>query len=197
MIGVVDYGCGNLRSLQNALDFLGLPHVLIREPSALASCRQAILPGVGHFGHAVEQLGRLGLDRALECHVGQDRPLFGICLGMQLLFEGSAESPGLNGLGLIPGIFERIDPAGLKVPHMGWNRILFEPGKIQREAYFVHSYCLPAGSAPSGGDWLGLCRYGTAFVAAFRRRHLAGCQFHPEKSGPWGLQFLREVLTWS
>ena len=197
MIGLVDYGCGNLQSLRNALEALGLTYSVISGPGDLARCEQAILPGVGHFGHAAEHLRRTGLDGAIRRHLDQDRPLLGICLGMQLLFEGSAESPGSAGLGQFPGRFELFGQTGLKVPHMGWNRVRLLPADLWMEAYFVHSYYLPAGRTPPGCTWSGFCAYGVDFLAAFRRGRLAACQFHPEKSGPRGLHFLREVLSWS
>lgn len=194
MIGILDYGCGNLRSLENALEALGLASRRVDSAEALGAVDRLIQPGVGHFGHAMLQLRQRGLEGPVKAFVASGRPILGICLGMQLLFEGSEEAPETLGLGLLPGRFEAFADPALKVPHMGWSAVDF--GDRAGNAYFVHSYFLPAwpGSAPS--QRLGLARYGRPFVAAFRSGNLAGCQFHPEKSGAWGLALLEEMLTW-
>jgi imidazole glycerol phosphate synthase glutamine amidotransferase subunit len=196
MMGIVDYDCGNLRSLENALDGLGLAWRRCRRPAELAGTDRLILPGVGHFGHAMQHLAATGLAAALAEHAGRGGRLLGICLGMQLLADGSAEAPDVPGLGLAPGVYERFDGPSLKVPHMGWNRVAFDGAMTAGAAYFVHSYYLPGLAPGTPGDWQGTCAYGgREFVAAFRRGNLTACQFHPEKSGRWGLDFLREVLT--
>jgi imidazole glycerol-phosphate synthase len=199
VIGLLDYGCGNLGSLENALAFLGLPCRRVAEPAGLAAVDRLILPGVGHFGHAMARLGTSGLEGPLRAWAGGGRPLLGICLGMQLLFEGSEEAPGLAGLGLLPGRFTAFTDPALKVPHMGWSPVAFgggSPSPLDGTAYFVHSYRLPAWVGPPP-ERLGLARYGGPFVAAFQAGNLAGCQFHPEKSGDWGLACLGEALAWS
>ncbi len=190
MIGIVEYGCGNLASLENALDVLGFPHQRVITPQALASSERLILPGVGHFGHAMSNLRSRGLVEALQAW---DRPLLGICLGMQLLFEGSAEAPEMPGLGLLPGRFEAFSDPALKVPHMGWSPLDFQ-GRIA-PVYFVHSYRLPAWVGPEAR--IGTATYGEPFVACFRAGRLGGFQFHPEKSSRDGLALLQEALTWS
>jgi len=196
MMGIVDYDCGNLRSLENALDALGLPWRRCRRPEELAGADRLILPGVGHFGHAMQHLAATGLASTLAEHAGRGKRLLGICLGMQLLADGSAEAPDIPGLGLVPGVYERFDGLALKVPHMGWNRVAFDAIMTAGAAYFVHSYYLPGLAPGAPGDWQGVCTYGgRGFVAAFRRGNLTACQFHPEKSGRWGLDFLREVLA--
>lgn len=196
MIGILDYGCGNLGSLAHALAFLGLEGRLVSEPGEVEAVDRLILPGVGHFGHAVASLAASGLAGPLRARVAAGGPLLGICLGMQLLFEGSLEAPEAPGLGFLPGRFEAFEDPALKVPHMGWSPVAFGGAVPDGTAYFVHSYRLRAWSGP-GPDLLGLAAYGGPFVAAFRQGHLAGCQFHPEKSGDWGLAFLREALSWS
>lgn len=194
MIGILDYGCGNLRSLENALDFLGMESCRVATPQAIAGVDQLIQPGVGHFGHAMTQLHTRGLEDSVRAFATSGKPLLGICLGMQILFEGSAEAPGVPGLGLLAGRFEPFTDPSLKVPHMGWSTVEFSDRT--GTAYFVHSYFLPPWSEATPTQLLGLTHYGRPFVAAFRRGNLAGCQFHPEKSGTWGLGLLKEMLKW-
>ncbi len=224
MIGILEYGCGNLRSLENALEALGLEGRRVATPEAIDAADRLILPGVGHFGHAMSQLRNRDLESAVKAFAASGRPLLGICLGMQVLFEGSDEAPNVPGLGLLPGRFEPFTDPALKVPHMGWSSVDFadrallpglRPGNTwgskggHRErseqavpplqngtAYFVHSYFLPQWPDNTPRQCLGLARYGRPFVAAFRSGNLAGCQFHPEKSGPWGLVLLKEMTTW-
>lgn len=194
MIGILDYGCGNLRSLEHALEALGLPSRQVAGADALADMDRLILPGVGHFGHAMTHLRQRNLEGAVKRFVVSGRPLLGICLGMQLLFEGSEEASGIPGLGLLPGRFEAFSDPALKVPHMGWSAVDF--GNRQGTAYFVHTYFLPAWPEGTPRQELAISRYGRPFVSAFRSGKLAGCQFHPEKSGTWGLELLKEMLTW-
>jgi imidazole glycerol phosphate synthase glutamine amidotransferase subunit len=134
------------------------------------------------------------LESAVKAFTGQGGPLLGICLGMQILFEGSEEAPMVPGLGLLPGHFAAFNGPGLKVPHMGWSSLDFLG--TSRSVYFVHSYFLPGWTGPAP-DQLGIAFYGRPFVAAFRAGGLAGLQFHPEKSGREGLALLKEALTWS
>jgi len=194
LIGIVDYGCGNLRSLENALEFLGLESRRVSAREDVLGMDRLILPGVGNFGHAGAELARRGLGDALKERAALDRPLLGICLGMQLLFEGSEEAPDTPGLGLLQGRSELFLDPSLKVPHMGWSAVDF--GDLSGAAYFVHSYFVPA--FPGGrGAAVATARYGRPFLAGFRSGSLAGFQFHPEKSGTYGLNLLKEALAWS
>lgn len=194
MIGILDYGCGNLRSLENALTFLGLESRRVATPEAISGMDRLIQPGVGHFGHAMTQLRSRNLEASVKAFAASGRPLLGICLGMQLLFEGSDEAPEVPGLALLPGRFEPFTDPALKVPHMGWSAVDF--GDRQGTAYFVHTYFLPTWDEAVPSQMLGLAQYGRPLVAAFRSGNLAGCQFHPEKSGSWGLELLKELVTW-
>jgi imidazole glycerol phosphate synthase glutamine amidotransferase subunit len=193
MIGIVDYGCGNLASLENALTVSGLAAQRVSRPEQIAGLERLILPGVGHFGHASACLDQAGLRQALCDYAVRGGHLLGICLGMQLLFEGSDEAEEAQGLGLVQGRALRFQGPALKVPHMGWNRVDFSD-RGAAEVYFVHGYYLPKWSGPGAADWTGTCLYGQRFLAAFGYQNLSGCQFHPEKSGPWGLNFLKEAL---
>ncbi len=190
LVGIVEYGCGNLASLENALDTLGVRHQRVGTPEALAACDRLILPGVGHYGHAMTQLRARSLEAPLKAW---NRPLLGICLGMQLLFEGSTEAPGISGLGLLSGTFLAFTDPDLKVPHMGWSALDFQ-GRTT-PVYFVHSYRLPRWEGHRAD--LGFGTYGDPFVACFRSGRLCGFQFHPEKSGREGLELLKEALQWS
>lgn len=190
MIGIVEYGCGNLASLENALEVLGFAHQRVGTPRAMATCDRLILPGVGHYGHAMTQLRQRGLEPALQAW---DRPLLGICLGMQLLFEGSTEAPSIPGLGLLPGTFLAFTDPTLKVPHMGWSALDFQ-GRTA-PVYFVHSYRLPRWEGPKAE--VGYASHGETFVACFRSGRLGGFQFHPEKSSREGLELLKKALAWS
>ncbi|BDU71717.1 imidazole glycerol phosphate synthase subunit HisH [Mesoterricola silvestris] len=194
MIGIVDYGCGNLRSLENALEFLGLESRRVSAREDVLAMDRLILPGVGNFGHAGAELARRGLGASLRERAGLGRPLLGICLGMQLLFEGSEEAPETEGLGLLPGRSELFADPALKVPHMGWSAVEF--GELSGAAYFVHSYFLPGLSGDRPAQ-VATARYGRPFLAGFRSGSLAGFQFHPEKSGAYGLNLLKEALAWS
>lgn len=194
VVGVADYGCGNLRNLENALQATGFSPRRVGTPEGLLGLERVVLPGVGHFGHAAAGLSRTGLDAALRYFVATGGKILGICLGMQLLFQGSEEAPKARGISLLPGRFTALPAPGLKIPHMGWNTVAFTGGE-RAAAYFVHSYCLPAWGGPRP-EWLGWSQYGAPFVSAFRTGPLTGCQFHPERSGDWGLGWLKEVLTW-
>lgn len=198
MIGVVDYGAGNLLSVTNALDALDVAWAHVGEPRALAECARIVLPGVGHFAAAAEQLVRSGLDDALRAAVEKGQPLFGVCLGAQLLFETSEEAPGVAGLGIIGGRVERLKTR--TVPHMGWNRVtatrggqLFEPAEEPAYFYFAHSFvCAPRAHADVAAE--ASCDDQT-FCVAVERGNVLGVQFHPEKSGPAGLALLRRFAT--
>ncbi len=187
MIGIVDYGAGNLRSVANALRQLELPYTTCERAEQLDRCERIILPGVGHFGAAARQLQSGGLGSKIIGLVESGRPLLGICLGMQLLFESSEEEPDVGGLALFAGGSRRLD--GETVPHMGWNRLQWSDQREADYAYFAHGFeVLPAQSALIAAT----APYeGRPLVAAVQRDRVTGMQFHPEKSGAYGLQLLR------
>ncbi len=195
-ITLVDYGAGNLASLEGALDRLGLPHQRAATPDSAAPVGPLILPGVGHFEAAQALLRERGWWRLLPGMVADGRPLLGICLGLQLLAEGSEEAPRASGLGLLPGIVRRLGP-GVKVPHMGWSRVeqvCAHPALPDPKGawlYFVHSYALE----PSA-ESVYTAEHGRPFSAVQARGTVVGFQPHPEKSGASGLFLLRSVLTW-
>ena len=197
MIAIVDYGVGNLFSLQSSLRALGESPVVTRDPDALLKADQILLPGVGAFGDAARKLKDSGVQQVVLEKAKKGTPLLGICLGMQLLFEKSQEYGTHEGLGLVPGVVTAMEgriPESLKIPHMGWNQLAFpaERSPIFRDlqegdsVYFVHSFsavdCDPYVSA-----WT---EYGAPITAAVQRDNVFGCQFHPEKSGPVGLKIL-------
>ncbi len=200
MISLLDYGAGNVRSLRNAIHALGFSLTEIERPSDILKAERLIFPGVGAFGAAMERLERLGYVEPLREYLAQGRPYLGICIGLQTLFEGSDESPGVPGLGLIPGRIRRFEGEGLSVPHMGWNGVRVErPSALFRDyqgekLYFVHSYHAEPG--PENADWqLASTDYGRPFVSAVQRGRVAAVQFHPEKSGAAGLRLLRHFLA--
>jgi glutamine amidotransferase len=196
MIVIVDYGMGNLRNVRAAFQELKSPAVVTSEPGAIDGADLLILPGVGAFGEAVRRIDDLGLRAPIARFAEAGKPLLGVCLGMQLLFEQSEESPGMKGLGLLPGAVVKFGN-GLKVPHVGWNDVipsgsgpLFD-GVARGECfYFVHSYFVPD------------CRfaiahteYGVRFASAVQSGNIFGVQFHPEKSQSAGLRLLQNLLT--
>lgn len=183
MIAVIDYGAGNLRSVCNALTVLGTEFFVTNESKGLERGSAIILPGVGHFGQMMKALDAAGLGALLHRKLESGTPYLGICLGLQALFESSAEAPGVRGLALLPGAVRRF-PRGQKVPHMGWTAV--EPGG--QMYYFAHSYYVPAEAEGCAA----VARHGIPFTAILRRGNLCGSQFHPEKSGPSGLEFLRD-----
>lgn len=193
MIAIVDYGMGNVTSVRNAFAHLGFATVLTDDPAVLDSCRSIVLPGVGAFGSAVEELQRKRLSSYLLKRREKGCFLLGICLGQQLFFGGSEENPGSAGLAYFKDTVRRFPP-GAKVPHMGWNRVycndgddpLFEGIPQGSRFYFAHSYY-----APLNQDYLlARCRYTVDFAAAVKEGNTYGLQFHPEKSGEWGLRLL-------
>lgn len=193
VIAIVDYGVGNLKSVTNALDYLGLDSVITGDAGELERADSIILPGVGAFPDAAEKLRGLGLDRVLRVQSAK-KPILGICLGMQLLFDGSDEVRPCKGLGLVGGWVERIQ-TDRKLPHIGWNSLtcqndspLFKGLEDGAYVYFVHSFC---GCAQRERNVIARTEYGTSVVAAVGRGNVFGCQFHPEKSGEAGLQILR------
>lgn len=192
-IAIVDYGVGNLKSVENAMRYLGLQTRIASEGEELERSDAVILPGVGAFPDAAEKLRGTGLDRVL-IRQAEKKPVLGICLGMQLLFDTGYEIRPCAGLGLIPGKVERIETA-YKLPHIGWNSLsfqnespLFRGLEEGERVYFVHSFCARAGREE---DVTARTDYGTSIVAAVGRGNVFGCQFHPEKSGETGLKILR------
>ena len=195
MIALIDYKAGNLTSVRKAFGALGADLFTPERPEELASADAIVVPGVGHFG-ATRALGPAWIDAILG-RVGELRPLLGICLGMQWLFEGSEEAPDLPGLGLLGGRCYRLPAHDVKIPHVGWNSLDFErDGSIVddivtgSQVYFTHSFV-----APVTGDTVAVTRHGDAFASVVQRGHVAGVQFHPEKSGDVGLQVLRNFLS--
>ena len=203
MIAIVDYGVGNLFSLKSSLAAVGAEAVVTGDAETLRKADRILLPGVGAFGDAAEKLRATGLDAVVTEEARRGKPLMGICLGMQLLFDKSLEYGEHAGLGLIPGevrpIAELI-PAGLKIPHIGWNALRFTEKKsplfrLIREGdcvYFVHSFY----AARCEADVIANAEYGALLTAAVQRDNVCGCQFHPEKSGPVGLNILRAFCEW-
>ena len=200
MISLLDYGAGNVRSVRNAIRKLGLELTEIERPEDILKAERLIFPGVGSFGSAMQRLHQLGYAEPLRQYLREGRPYLGICLGLQTLFEGSEESPGVAGLGLIPGLIRRFEPGQLSVPHMGWNGLRAQrpppllAGYGGEKLYFVHSYrALPE---PANADWvLALTDYGGEFVSAVQKGRIAAAQFHPEKSGAAGLAILERFLV--
>ncbi len=200
MISLLDYGAGNVRSLRNAIHALGFSLTEIERPEDILKAERLIFPGVGAFGAAMERLHRLGYVEPLKAYLASGRPYLGICIGLQTLFQGSEESPGVPGLGLIPGMVRRFGGNRLSVPHMGWNGVRVErPSPLfadygGEKLYFVHSY--HAEPAPENEDWrLATTDYGSPFLSAVQRGRVAAVQFHPEKSGSAGLKLLRHFLA--
>jgi imidazole glycerol-phosphate synthase subunit HisH len=196
VIAVVDYGRGNLGSVENAFERLGIETVVTQDPAAVDAAEAVILPGDGAFHDAMASLERLGLLGALRRALAGPRPFLGICLGYQLLFSSSEEFGEGRGLDVIPGEVRRFPP-GRKVPHMGWNR-LHHAGDLRLLAgiadgahfYFVHSYYPVVAEAAPSALRIAWCEYGVRFAAAIEAGHLYATQFHPEKSQRWGLRLL-------
>ena len=198
MIAIMDYGMGNLRSVQKAFEYLGEQAVITDDPAMVAGGSHVVLPGVGAFEEAMDRLRRSGLDRAVLDAVHAGKPVLGICLGMQMMFEHSEENGFFDGLGLFPGTVTRLENHGLKIPHMGWNTLttrecpLFDKGEDPC-VYFVHSYCM----ADVSEEWTAAtCEYGQVFTAAVCLGNVMATQFHPEKSGRAGLKMLRRFAAW-
>ncbi len=199
MIAVIDYGVGNLFSLCRSLEAIGQEAVVSGDPAVLHQADRLILPGVGAFADAAEKLRQTGLDAVLQAEAARGKPLLGICLGMQLLFEESYEFGRCAGLGLIPGKvvpMEGVIPADYKIPHIGWNALHFPKGtrhpllqSVQEGAcvYFVHSFW----ADQCGDACIATTEYGAKLTAAVAHGKVMGCQFHPEKSGEIGLSILK------
>jgi len=200
-VTLLDYGAGNVRSVRNAITRLGYAIKDVEKPADILAAKKLIFPGVGSFGQAMKVLESRGYTKPLLEYINEGKPFFGICLGMQLLFEGSEENGGWEGLGLIPGRVNEFDTAmGLPVPHIGWNtleqkhsnELLSTVGPTDR-VYFVHSF--RAMPSEANKDWvLATSNYGEDFVAAVSKGPAMATQFHPEKSGTVGLRILRSFL---
>ena len=196
MIGIIDYDAGNIRSVEKALVYLKQKVTVTSDPDILLAADKVILPGVGNFGDAAGNLRRYGLEPVIHRILEKGTPFLGICVGLQLLFEESEESPDVPGLGILKGRIRRIPAAsGLKIPHMGWNSLLPAPrGRLfaglgtEPFVYFVHSYYLDAADK---GIVTAQAEYGTTIDAAVEYGNLFACQFHPEKSGAVGLRLLQ------
>ena len=197
MIAIVDYGVGNLFSLKCSLDAIGVEAVVTGDAAVLRNAEKIILPGVGAFGDAARKLQSTGLDTVIKEEAASGKPILGICLGMQLLFEKSYEFGEHQGLGLIPGSVVPMAgfiPAELKIPHIGWNALRFQKSsplfRFIREGdfvYFVHSYF----AAHCDDYVIADIEYGQYLTAAVQNKNVFGCQFHPEKSGTVGLNILK------
>ena len=193
-IAVLDYGSGNLHSVSRALARVGGDPAVTGDPSEVAAAEALVIPGVGHFGACMRAICHHGLDAAIREFRATGRPLFGVCVGMQVLFEGSDEDPE-DGLGVVPGRVHRL-PDDVKVPHMGWNTVTWaRPHPYTEDLpdgtrfYFVHSF------APDpGDDTVGVTEHGRAFAAAVARDNVFATQFHPEKSGEAGLQLYERFV---
>ena len=192
MIAVFDYGAGNLRSVQNTLAEVGCEFEVVRDAAGLERASKIILPGVGHFG---QMMRALTVKETLKDRIAAGVPFLGICLGMQALFESSEEAPEVEGFGLFTGIVKRF-PADARVPQMGWNQLEVRAGSrlipdgTSPYVYFAHSYYVP--EVP---DASALCTYEVRYTAALEAGNVFGVQFHPEKSGPVGLDIVRRFVS--
>jgi glutamine amidotransferase len=194
-LSIVDYGAGNLRSVQKAFEHAGVDAVITRDPEEVATASALVLPGVGAFGAAMEQLTRQGLAEAVMGGIRSGIPFLGVCLGLQVLFEESEEDPGTPGLGVVPGVVRALPPT-VKVPHIGWNQVeactcsaLFDGIPDGSAFYFVHGY---AAVPRSPAEVLCMTDYdGVRFVSGIEAGNVAGVQFHPEKSSALGLRLYR------
>lgn len=199
MIAIIDYDAGNIKSVEKALQFLGEEVCITRDPEVILSAEKVILPGVGAFGDAMDKLHQYHLVDVIHKVVEKKTPFLGICLGLQLLFEKSDESKGVQGLGILKGEICRIpDGDGLKIPHIGWNSLtypsqgrLYEGIPENSYVYFVHSYYLKAADE---SIVKAATEYGTYIHASVEQDNVFACQFHPEKSSEVGLQILRNFV---
>ena len=200
MVAIIDYDAGNIRSVEKAVRYLGKEVTVTSDPGKILAADRVILPGVGAFGDAMKRLHAMGLVEVIRQVADRGTPFLGICLGLQLLFEKSEESPGVPGLGLLQGEILRLpEHPGLKVPHIGWNSLKYpNPGRLFRGipedsyVYFVHSYYL---KAQDEGIVTATTEYGTLVHASVESGNLFACQFHPEKSSETGLTILENFLS--
>ncbi len=199
MIAIIDYDAGNIKSVEKAMQLLGQEVAITRDLETILSAEKVILPGVGAFGDAMGKLRKYGLDQVIYKVVEKGTPLLGICLGLQLLFERSDETPGVEGLGILKGEILRIpDCPGLKIPHMGWNSLEFpKQGRLFKRVpqesyvYFVHSYYLKAADE---SIVTATTEYSTLIHASVEQGNVFACQFHPEKSSDAGIQILKNFV---
>ena len=197
MIAVIDYGAGNLRSVKNALDHIGEENTVTNDINDILAADKCILPGVGAFGDCMKSLEKYDLIRAIKEFVNMGKPFLGICLGMQLLFEESEESPGVEGLGIFKGRTVRIPKKdNIKIPHMGWNNIKLLKNSAILEGspfvYFVHSFYVETAEKDLVSA---VTDYGTKLNVAVERGNIFATQFHPEKSGKAGLEILKRFAS--
>lgn len=200
MIAVIDYDAGNIKSVEQALTALGETAVITRDREEILRADKVILPGVGAFGDAMEKIRGYGLEEIIGEVVARKKPFLGICLGLQLLFESSEETPGVKGLGILRGKIVKIpDNAGLKVPQIGWNSLKYpNSGRLFRGiaedsyVYFVHSYYL---QAEEPGIVTATTEYAVHIHASVEKGNVFACQFHPEKSSDVGLRILQNFVT--
>ena len=198
MIAVIDYGAGNLHSVKNALDHIGAESIITGNADEILAADAVILPGVGAFGDCMASLSKNGLVDTVKTAAKSGKPFLGICLGLQLLFEESEESPGVSGLGIFKGKIVKIPDRGLKIPHMGWNSItfpkespLFDGIEETSFVYFVHSYYMQ----PDDKSIISaVCEYSSNLPVALSSGNIHATQFHPEKSGKTGLKILENFI---
>ncbi len=195
MISILDYGAGNLRSVQNTLDEIGAPYDLVRDGDAVARATKIVLPGVGHFGQMMRALHAMAVRSALFDRIRAGVPFLGVCLGMQALFAGSEEAPELPGFGLFPGMVRKFQ-GDARIPHMGWNDLdrqtesrLLRNTEAKPFVYFAHSYYAPLVPATAAS-----CNYIVPYTAVLEHQNIHGVQFHPEKSGKTGLQIVTNFV---
>ena len=195
MIAILDYGAGNLRSVQNTLGEIGARYTLVDDAEGLRRADKIILPGVGHFGQLLRSLDAMRVRETLIARIREGVPFLGICLGLQALFDGSDEAPEIRGLGLFPGTVRRFAQEA-RVPHMGWNDLDVKPdskllaGVAPRPfVYFAHSYYVPLCDAAKA-----VCTYTVTYTAVLESDNVFGVQFHPEKSGALGLKIVRNFI---
>ena len=199
MIAIIDYDAGNIKSVEKAMQFLGQEVTVTRDRDTILNADKVILPGVGAFGDAMAKLRQYGLDKVIHEVAEKKIPLLGICLGLQLLFERSDETPGVEGLGVLKGEILRIpEKEGLKIPHMGWNSLKYpHQGRLFKDVpedsyvYFVHSYYL---KAEDESIVTATTDYSTLIHASVEQGNVFACQFHPEKSSDVGLQILKNFV---
>ncbi|KAK3246846.1 hypothetical protein CYMTET_43634 [Cymbomonas tetramitiformis] len=199
-VTLLDYGVGNVRSVRNAIKYLGFEVREVTKPEDILTAKRLIFPGVGSYGAAMDILKRKDFVDPLKEYLAEGKPFLGICLGLQLLFEGSEESSGVEGLGVVPGMVTAFDPSqGLVVPHMGWNGLEQRKpsaalGCVEdKRVYFVHSF--RALETEKNSEWvLSTTDYGGEFVSSIQKGQVTAMQFHPEKSGAVGLELFKSFL---
>lgn len=197
MVAVIDYGAGNLHSVKNALDFIGVSSKITSSREEILSAEHIILPGVGAFGDAMESLEKSGLKEVVKQAANGERPFLGICLGLHMLFEESEESQNVKGLGIFEGKVKRIPDCGLKIPHMGWNNIeIVKESRILPDTnpfvYFVHSYYIEPKESNIISSYT---EYGAKLPVSVENGNVFAVQFHPEKSGEAGIEILRKFTS--